>query len=369
VTEKELRFGIAAPFSGSAKELGRQMKIGIEIAFNLANDLGGINGRQVKLFSADDGYEPSRTGEAMNQLWDTDAIFGIVGNVGTPTAAVALPFALDHRILFFGAFTGANLLRQVPPDHYVFNYRASYAEETEAAVRYLVRVRGLQPNEVAVFAQQDAYGDAGYEGVAKAVRALRGGYTEPIIRLNYKRNTVDVADAIVQLRLHKSIKAVVMIATYRAAANFIVKTRDRYPKMIYTNVSFVGSTALSEELLLQGERFADGVIVTQVVPAVSGYSRAVLDYKAALAKYFPGEAADYVSFEGYIVGKILVEGLRRVGPQVDTEKLIDALESIHDLDMGLGTLLNFGPSEHQASHKVWGTQMDKTGHFNAIDLE
>ena len=137
VTEKELRFGIAAPFSGSAKELGRQMKIGIEIAFNLANDLGGINGRQVKLFSADRGYEPSRTGEAMNQLWDTDAIFGIVGNVGTPTAAVALPFALDHRILFFGAFTGANLLRQVPPDHYVFNYRASYAEETEAAVRYL----------------------------------------------------------------------------------------------------------------------------------------------------------------------------------------------------------------------------------------
>jgi len=123
-----------------------------------------------------------------------------------------------------------------------------------------------------------------------------------------------------------------MIATYRAAANFIVKTRDRYPKMIYTNVSFVGSTALSEELLLQGERFADGVIVTQVVPAVSGYSRAVLDYKAALAKYFPGEAADYVSFEGYIVGKILVEGLRRVGPQVDTEKLIDALESIHDLE-------------------------------------
>ena len=121
--------------------------------------------------------------------------------------------------------------------------------------------------------------------------------------------------------------------------------------------------------MLQGERFADGVIVTQVVPAVSGYSRAVLDYKTALAKYFPGERPDYVSFEGYVVAKILVEALRRVGPQLDTEKLIDTLESIHDLDMGLGTLLNFGPSEHQASHKVWGTQLDKSGHFNAIDLE
>jgi ABC-type branched-subunit amino acid transport system substrate-binding protein len=369
-SDKEIRFGIAAPFSGSAKELGRQMKIGIETVFSLVNDTGGINGRQLKLFSADDGYEPSRTGAAMQQLWDKDHVFGIVGNVGTPTAAVALPFALDHKMLFFGAFTGANLLRQIPPDHYVFNYRASYSEETEAAVRYLLRVRGLQPTEIAVFAQQDSYGDAGYEGVAKAVRALRGGYAEPILRLNYKRNTVDVTDAVARLQSRKSsIKAIVMVAAYRAAASFIVKTRDRYPNMIYTNVSFVGSTALSEELVLQGEKFADGVIVTQVVPAVSGYSRAVLDYKTALAKYFPGETPDYVSFEGYVVAKLLVEALRRVGPQLDTEKLIDTLEGIHDLDMGLGTLLNFGPSEHQASHKVWGTQLDKSGHFIAIDLE
>jgi ABC-type branched-subunit amino acid transport system substrate-binding protein len=369
ISSKEIRFGIVGPFSGSAKELGRQMKIGIETVFSLVNDSGGINGRQLKLFSADDGYEPSRTGGAMQQLWDNQQIFGVVGSIGTPTATVALPFALERKMLFFGAFTGANLLRQVPPDHYVFNYRASYSEETEAVVRYLVRVRGLQPNEIGVFAQQDSYGDAGYEGVIKAVRTLRGGYAEPVLRLNYKRNTVDVTDAVAQLRSRKSVKAVVMVATYRAAANFIVKTRDRYPNMIYTNVSFVGSTALSDELVLQGEKFADGVIVTQVVPAVSGYSRAVLDYKAALAKYFPGERPDYVSFEGYVVAKILVEALRRVGPQLDTEKLIDTLESIHDLDMGLGTPLNFGPSEHQASHKVWGTQLAKSGHFNAIDLE
>jgi hypothetical protein len=114
---------------------------------------------------------------------------------------------------------------------------------------------------------------------------------------------------------------------------------------------------------------ADGVIPTQVVPAVSGYSRAVLDYKTALTKYFPGETSDYVSFEAYIVAKLLVEALRRVGPQLDTEKLIETLEGIHDLDMGLGTPLNFGASEHQASHKVWGTQLDKSGHFIAIDLE
>jgi len=137
VTNSEILFGMAAPFTGSAKELGHQMKLGIETAFNLANDAGGINGRQIKLTAADDGYEPSRTAEAMTQLYEKQQVFGFIGNVGTPTAVVALPYALERRTLFFGAFTGADLLRRDPPDRYVFNYRASYAEETNAVVRYL----------------------------------------------------------------------------------------------------------------------------------------------------------------------------------------------------------------------------------------
>src|SRR5258705_8428633 len=114
----------------------------------------------------------------MKQLYEKDQVFGIIGNVGTPTAAVALPYALKRRMLFFGAFTGANLLRRDPPDRYVFNYRASYAEETDAVVRYLVKIRRLRPDQIAVFAQQDSYGDAGFEGVAKALRALRSGNDE-----------------------------------------------------------------------------------------------------------------------------------------------------------------------------------------------
>jgi ABC-type branched-subunit amino acid transport system substrate-binding protein len=370
ITDREIVFGVSAPFSGSAKELGRQMKLGIETAFNLANDTGGIHGRQLRLIAADDGYEPARTAETMKQLYEKDQVFGIVGNVGTPTAVVAVPYALEHRMLFFGAFTGANLLRRDPPDRYVFNYRASYAEETDAVVRYLVKIRRLRPEQIAVFAQQDSYGDAGFEGVAKALRALRSGNDEPILRLNYKRNTIDVDDAVAQLRKYRgTIKAVVMVATYRAAAKFIEKTHDLYPGLVYTNVSFVGSTALAEELMLLGPKYAAGVIVTQVVPAVDGYSSVVLDYKKALAAYFPGEAPDYVSLEGYLSANVLIEALRRTGPQLDTERLVAGLESLRDLDLGIGTLVNFGRSEHQGLHKVWGTQLDADGHYQAIELQ
>jgi branched-chain amino acid transport system substrate-binding protein len=369
VTANEIRFGIAAPFSGPAKELGRQMKLGIDTAFSRVNDAGGVEGRMLKLVSADDGYEPARTADAMKQLYDKEQVFGFIGNVGTPTAAVAVPFALERRTLFFGAFTGANILRNDPPDRYVFNYRASYAEETAAVVHYLIKLRRLQPKQIAVFAQQDSYGDAGFAGVAKAFRAF-GLNDAAILRLNYKRNTVDVDDAVSQLKAQKlQIRAVVMVAAYRAAAKFIEKTRDAFPGLIYSNVSFVGSTALAEELMLLGPHYASGVIVTQVVPAVGGYSSAVLEYKNALAKFFPGEAPDYVSLEGYVAANVLIQALRKAGPQLDTEKLIDILENTRNLDLGLGAPLSFGRAEHQASHKIWGTQIDDAGHYQAFELE
>jgi branched-chain amino acid transport system substrate-binding protein len=371
VTDNEIRFGISAPFTGPAKELGQNMKLGIEAAFNVANAKGGVYGRQLRLVAADDGYEPTRTAATMKQLYESDQVFGLVGNVGTPTAVVALPYALDRKMLFFGAFTGAGLLRSDPPDRYVFNYRASYAEETAAVVNYLVKVRRLLPEQIAVFAQQDAYGDAGFAGVEKAIRSLQGGNENPILRLNYRRNTVDVDDAVAQLQQKRRIpiKAVIMVPAYRAAAKFIEKTRDLYPDMIYTSVSFVGSTALADELTLLGKKYAMGVIVTQVVPAVDGHSSLVLDYKSALAKYFPGQAPDYVSLEGYVDANVLIAALQRNGPQLDTEKLIGTLENLHDLDVGLGTPVTFSRSDHQGVHKVWGTQLDETGHYQPIDLQ
>ena len=369
VTDKEILFGMAAPFTGSAKELGRQMKLGVEIAFSSINEAGGIHGRNLRLVAADDGYEPARTIEVMKELTEKTQIFGIIGNVGTPTAVVAVPYALDHKLLFYGAFTGASLLRRDPPDRYVFNYRASYAEETAAVVKYLVKVRHLRPDQIAVFAQQDAYGDAGYAGVQKAMRGLRGD-SGNTLRVGYKRNTIDVLDAVARLREHPiAIKAIVMVPTYRAAAKFIEKVRDLYPAMIFTAVSFVGSTALAEELNLLGPKYASGVIVTQVVPPVESHSTAILKYKAALAKYFPGENPDYVSLEGYLAAMVMAEGLQRAGRDLDTEKLVDAMEQIHGLDLGIGTQIGFGLAEHQGSHKVWGTMLQQDGTYKAIELE
>jgi branched-chain amino acid transport system substrate-binding protein len=371
VTDREIRFGMVGPFSGPSKQLGRQMKLGIDAAFSRVNESGGVAGRMLRLISADDGFDPTRTLAAMSQLYDKDQVLCFIGNVGTPNAAVAAPYALERRALFFGAFTGTPVLRRDPPDRYVFNYRASITEEVEASVRYLVKVRRLQPRQIAVFAQDDSFGDAVFGVVVKAMRTL-GVNDGQALRLSYKRGTIDVNDAVTLMATRKAanaIKSVIIIGSYRSSAKFIEKTHDSYPGLVYTNLSIVGSTELSEELKLLGPRYTNGVVVTQVVPAVDGYSSAILEYKAALAKYFPGEAPDYVSLEGYIDANIMIQALRQIGPQLDTEKLVDSLESLRGVDMGLGTSLSFGRSDHQASHKVWGTALDESGKYQAIDLE
>ena len=369
VSETEVVFGMCAAFSGGARELGKGMKTGLELAFAAANETGGVAGRKLRLLAQDDGYEPERTKACMKELVEGKKVFAIAGNVGTPTAVVALPYALDRRVLFYGAFTGAALLREDPPARYVFNYRASYSEETAATVKYLVEVKRLKPSQIAVFAQEDAYGDAGFAGVAHQVRRY-GFDSNKILRVGYKRNTTDVAEAAATVLKNRArAEAIIMVPTYKAAAKFIERVVNGGARPTFTSVSFVGSTAFAEELANLGPRYAEGVIVTQVVPLPTSHATAILRYRDLLKRTSSGEAPDFVSLEGYIAGTVLVEALRRTGKQLDTERLVDTLETIRGLDLGIGAVINFGPSEHQGSHKVWGTVMDGKGVYKSLEME
>jgi ABC-type branched-subunit amino acid transport system substrate-binding protein len=370
VGDAEILLGMAGPLTGANRELGRGMRAGLEAAFGEANAGGGVHGRKLRLVVADDGYEPSRTGPALAELVVQKQVFAIVGNVGTPTAAVAVPYCVENKVLFFGAYTGGDLLRKEPPERYVFNFRPSYADEAAAAVRWLVHKRRVNPQRIAVFAQEDEFGAAGWRGVMRQLGSC-GVEAGSVLRVGYRRNTEDVARAVATVRERAAdIDAVVMVATYRAAAAFIRETQAAGLALRYTNVSAADSTALGGSLAASGARAPREVLVTQVVPPLSS-SRSPMElrYLAALERYVPGERPGAVSLEGFVVGSLLVEGFRRAGRGVDTEKLVAALEGIRDLDLGLGTRLAFSPGEHQASRRVWGSVIQPDGTSRATDLE
>jgi ABC-type branched-subunit amino acid transport system substrate-binding protein len=305
----------------------------------------------------------------MKQLVERDRVFAVVGNVGTPTAAVSIPYCTKEHVIFFGALSGGDLLRKTPPDRYVFNFRPSYAQETAAAVRWLTGARRIAPSRIAVFAQEDEFGESGWRAAAEELRA-RGVDPKGVLRVGYRRNTAEVTDAVETLSARaRDVDAVVMVATYQAAAAFIRKLRDAGLRQLTTNVSAVDSDALAGELVGEGPRYAEGVFVTQIVPLPTSRAPAVARFREEMARHSADARAGFVALEGWISAQLLVEGLRRAGRELDTEKLVAALEGIRDLDLGLGAPLSFGQGDHQGSRQVWGTLLQPDGSWKQVPLQ
>lgn len=368
VTHTEILLGMTGPFAGSSADLGREMEIGLTTYFNAINDQGGVHGRQIKLVSLDDGYEPSRTLANLVELREQRKVFATIGNVGSGSAGKSVPYAVQNQFLYFGGFSGAKVLRNVPPDRYVFNFRAGYEEEIHEIVTYLIKKRKIAPHEIAAFTQNDGLGDDGFRGIAKAL-APHDREEGKILHVRYERNTVQVQEAVDTLLKHPEIRAVIMVGTYRPSTVFIQKLKDAKRDLLFANISFVGSLALAEGLVELGPTYAEGVIVTQVVPPINSSATGVLRYREALKKHHPSARPSFVSLEGYLAAALFTEGLKKAGEKLTTESLVDALESLRDVDLGTGTLLGFSPSRHQASRKIWGTQLDKSGTFQSLDLD
>lgn len=360
--------GMVASFTGSNKERGRAMRAGWDTAIAEVNDAGGIHGRKLRLAALDDGYDPARTGPAMKEIVEGKGAFAIVGNVGTATAAIAAPYAGSMQAVFFGALSGADILRKTPPDKHVFNFRASLAAEGAAAVRYLVDVRRIDPKRIATLEQDDDFGASGRRGAVKQLAAY-GVPEASVLKLTYPRNTADVRDAIAKLKARAAdVDAVVMTATYKPAATFVRRGKEADLKLFYTTVS-ADSTGLAEELVLSGQGYTDDVLLTQVVPVPTSPATTLIRYRKALEKYAPGEKPGSTSLEAYIGAQIFIEGLRRAGPELDSAKLMSALESIRDLDLGIGGTITFGPDDHQGCDVVWGWLLQPDGTYRQVSLE
>jgi len=370
VSSSDIKIGMSAAFSGSAKELGRSMRIGVETYFKAINAEGGIHGRALRLIAENDKYEPVQAQENIKTFLDPDSgVFALLGNVGTPTAKAILPTVLENNTILFGTFSGASLLRNDPPDRYVFNYRASYAEETEAIVHYFVNSKKVAANKIAVFYQDDSFGQDGLSGVEKALAEYQISKTN-IITSHYQRNTSRVSEAIKVFSSElDNIKGIIIVGTYSASAAFTRDIKKAGFEGEIANVSFVGANALAELLLELGPSYAEKVLITQVVPLYDSYATGVLKYRNDLKRFYPNEDPDFISLEGYISATIFAEGLIRSGRYFNQETLVNQLESIDQLDLGIGSVVSFDVSNHQASHRIWGVTIKPDGSFADTELE
>jgi branched-chain amino acid transport system substrate-binding protein len=356
VSADKIVFGQATALEGPASALGLGMKMGLEAAFAEVNKAGGVKGRKLELKSVDDGYEPTKSIEAVKKLLEEDKVFALAGTVGTPTAAATQPIATAAGAPFIGAFTGAEFLRE-PYKPLVMNIRASYFQETEAMVEHLTKDLGA--SKIAIMYQDDAFGQAGLAGVKKALdkrqMQLAGEGT-------FERNTVAVKAALLAIKKVEP-QAVIMISPYKPAAEFIKLARQIKLDATFVNISFVGSDALAKELGPAGA----GVVITQVVPFPKDAAIPVVArYQASLKASAPEAQPGFVSLEGYLVGRAIITALEKVSGDLTRQSLVEAAQKAGTFDLG-GFKLAYSPTSNRGSDQVFLTVIQPDGSFKAVD--
>jgi len=291
-----------------------------------------------------------------HQLIDEDKVFALIGEVGTPTSKAVQPITTEQGIPFIGPFTGADFLRD-PSLTNVINIRASYGQETEAWIEHLTTDLGL--SLIAILYQDDSFGRAGLEGVKRALEKRGLGL---VAEGTYMRGTTAVKRALLEIRRGHP-QAVVMVGTYKPCAEFIRLARMIKLDAVFVNISFVGSEPLAEELRSD----AAGVVVTQVVPLPNEVKiPLVARYQRALKSVNPSAKPDFVSLEGYIVGRLVVEALNHLGGSVTRAGFLTTISDVGVFDLD-GITLSYGPGKNQGTDNVYLTLIQSDGSFKAVD--
>lgn len=348
VFDDRVVFGQSAAFSGPAQALGRAMRLGIEAAFHERNETGGVHGRMLELVTMDDRYEPGFAYANTRALITKEQVFGLIGEVGTPTSRSVAPLVDAEAVPFLAPFTGAGFLRD-PELETVVNLRASYAQETEHMVERLTTDLGVA--RVAVMYQNDSYGQSGLTGVLDAL-GRRG--LEPVATWYYERNSSAVKAAVFHIAAANP-EAVIMIGAYQPVAKAISLLRQDIDP-VFLAVSFVGSNALAREL---GDEAA-GVFITQVVPVPDDADTPVVaDYLAALGAFEASAQPGFVSLEGYLAGRLAIVGLEACA-ELTRACFLDALQTSQSIDLS-GVSLQYGPGDNQGSDEVIMTMIDGHG--------
>jgi branched-chain amino acid transport system substrate-binding protein len=345
VTDDSILIGSCSALDGPTRFLGSQTVLGATTYLHSVNDDGGVYGRKVQLLAFDDGYDPDRAPGCFQRLMK-EGVLALSFFVGTPTAKVYAPLAEEQKVPLVGIFSGAQILYE-PLKHYIINVRASYYDETREQVD---KLWDANLRKIGVIYQDDAFGKTVLDGVKLA---LQKHNSAPAALGTFARNTVDISDGLKAVMVARP-QAVVIVGPYSPVAAVVKKAHAEGWRPQFLSVSFVGT----EEFIKEAGPDAEGTIITQVVPPYDRIDYTTVGlYRKYLAQYYPDTSPNFVSLEGFVDAMVLVEGLKRAGKDPTREKLIAAIESIHAMNIGMGSklLLDYGPNDHKGFDDVYPT--------------
>lgn len=312
--------------------------LGMRLVIQHINDAGGIHGRKL----VEHGYSRDRENWMQKQfdnarrMVEEDEVF-LLFNMGGPVSTRIGPYAIEQRVPYMFPHTA---LLTMDGERYIFTSYPRYDGETKVMLRYLAE--DLETEHIGVIYANNAYGQ--YFASRANLFAEEFGYNvvgiEPLAR--------DATDALPQMsRLKAKHADAIIMAVYPAGAKKITEAKGVQD----WDVRLVSSGPLTDEQYFRSEGgFAEGTLGFCHYPnPAESPAPGIVEYRRLMSEYYPGRSVNRYSLYGYLMGNLIVEGLRRSGPELDRERFVDAMESIENWDSGgIVPPISFSAADHHA---------------------
>ncbi|MEM5429591.1 ABC transporter substrate-binding protein [Cupriavidus oxalaticus] len=347
VTRNTIRIGQSAGITGPVAGSVKEQIAGAQVYLRTVNASGGVAGRRIELVTYDDGFDAKRTPDNVRKLLDDDKVFALFMVRGTPQNESILPMIAEHKVPLVAPLTGAITLHR-PVNRYIFNVRAKYQDEVARAINHLATT-GM--SRIGIFHTTDGFGQDVLEGYTTALQA-RG--IQPAATVSFARPIGDISQGVATMN-KANPQAVLVIGSGSEAARIIRELRRAGSQAQFVTLSNNAADSFIREL---GDD-ARGLIITQVVPGTNSSQMTLASEYRSQARQ-QGVEPSNAGMEGFMSAKVLVEGLRRAGPEPTRERLVSALEGLRDYDLG-GILISYSPTRHTGSSFVEMSIVSSTG--------
>lgn len=318
VSKDEIVLGSIQDLSGPIAGFGKQVRLGMMLRVDEANEQGGVNGRKIKLVVEDSAYDPRRAVLAAQKLVNQDKIFAMIGHIGTAQNMAAMPVQFQKNVINFFPVTAAREMYE--PFHKLkYSFAATYYDQMKIAVPKLVKEKGAK--KVCTMYQDDEFGLEVKRGAEDGLKAI--GMTLAV-ETSYKRGATDFASQMQKLA-SEQCDMVVLGTIIRETIGGIATARR-----LGFNPTFVGSSAAYTDLIHKlGGPAMNGLYAAMTVqnPYLDEASQPIR-FWANKYKTKYNEDPTVFSVYGYSAMDAFIRGASKAGNNLTTDSFIKAMDNM-----------------------------------------
>ena len=340
VSKDEIRIGTIQDLSGPLAGFGKQSRNGMQLRVEEINEQGGINGRKLKLYVEDSGYDPKKAVLAAQKLVNQDKIFIMAGHIGTAQNMAAMPVQFDKNIINFFPITAAREMYE-PLNRLKYSFAATYYDQIRMALPKMVKEKNAK--KVCTIYQDDEFGLEVNRGAEPGLKAAGMELTE---KTSFKRGATDFSSQVAKMKA-AGCELVVLGTIIRETIGTIGESR----KTGFNPVFFGSSAAYTDLIHKLGGKPMDGLYATMTVqhPYLDEASQPIRFWANKYKTRF-NEDPTVFSVYGYNIMDWFIRAAQKTGPNLSTDSFVKTMDAMSfEADMFGGAPQSFTATKRLGS--------------------